>query len=77
MADKKDGDNGQKRQKRTNKVIYIRCFVCGGRKKQEDTIGASSGVTAICVDCSKKQGFGSYWDGRVNLKNDKITSKMT
>ena len=42
----------KKKTKRTTKIVYRKCYVCGGRKKESDMLTTNDGT---CQECFKKQ----------------------
>ena len=55
MADNKDEEKDNKKTKRTTKIEYRRCSVCGVRKRVEDMMTSSRGLCKECFDKQLKQ----------------------
>ena len=58
MADNKDQEQNKKKTGRATKISYIRCIVCGGRKKETDLMNVGRnicGPSSLCEECFKKQ----------------------
>ena len=70
-------EKGKRVQKRTTKISYRRCTICGARKKEQDMYGLHD----ICKPCVEKQhknletGDGkSHWRDKMNI-TDKCMNK--
>ena len=60
MADNKDEEKDNKKTKRTTKIEYRRCPVCGVRKRVDDMMNTGRGLCKECFDKQLKQpGFYS------------------
>jgi len=61
MSDDKDQEKG-KRQRRTSKIVYHRCSVCGGRKKEEYMAANKQ----HCMECVEKNSTNpsSFWNSK-------------
>ena len=57
MADDKDDKKEDKRPKRTTKIVYFRCRMCGRRQRESD-VSLSAHIT-FCDDCLKRSNWGS------------------
>ena len=56
-----DEGNDKKTSKRTSRIQYERCNVCGARKKEQDMI-----KKGLCTECYEKmfRRKDGYWHGK-------------
>ena len=61
MAEGKDEKKDNKRPKRTTKIVYFRCQVCGRRQQESEKVSPHN-KAAFCEECTKhsKWAFDGY-----------------
>ena len=72
MADNKDEGKDNKKTKRTTKIEYRRCDVCGGRKRFDDMMTSGCGMCKECFDKLWKQP-GAH---AKNLRKSKVRQRQ-
>ena len=57
-----DEGKDEKKSKRTSRIKYVKCSVCGGRKQEQNM-----GNKVVCNECAEKQNQkrDGFWKSKI------------
>ena len=74
MGDNKSEEKDKKRTKHTTKIVYHRCNICGGRKREEN-MSFVTGKEKFCQECYDKQSYRNNTNANVKWIRKEVIDK--